>query len=361
MEAVTLQDIADKCNVHKSTVYRALIGSKRVGEATTLQIRRVADEMGYDHTLNLSARQLSARKTGRTVVNHLVVLFLPQGFLDDFYYSFLFRGIQTELRRENYDLIVSALEDDGEGELPLAIVRGDVDGVLMLCRQNQGEQLLRKIESKGNISHCPTISVMAPLAGCSSVVADERDGGRIALRHLLELGHRRVLFISGHNVPPYHLNERLAGYREACREAGVDFEETVTVHLIEPNASLTDSLRGVVARYFCGPPRFSAVLTRNDSHAVLLRRALLEQGLRVPDDLSLIGFDDTRPLSLQYAEMNENFLSTVQLPLKEIGKAAAHLLLDTLSGKVERQTNLTLPVSLVIRQTTAAPMHQIVP
>lgn len=171
LESVTLQDVAGRCGVHKSTVYRALIGSNRVGKDTTEEIRRVAREMGYDHSLNLAARQLSARKTGRAVVNNLIVLFLPDRFLEYFYYLLLFRGIQSELRRENFDIITSVCDDEGETPLPLSIAGGDVDGVLMLCRQEVGTTLLDKIRVEGNIAHCPLISVIAPLTGCSSVVA----------------------------------------------------------------------------------------------------------------------------------------------------------------------------------------------
>lgn len=368
LESVTLQDVAQRCNVHKSTVYRALVGSKRVGKATTRRIQTVAQEMGYDHGLNLAAQQLSARKTGRAVINHLVVLFLPDGFLEDFYYAYLFRGIQKELHRNRYDLITSILDRTRQEVLPLSIVRGDVDGVLMLCNQESGEWLLDTIKQKGNIAHCPLVSVMSPLAGCSSVVADERNGAFLALSHLLDLGHRKILFLTGPYVPPYHLNERLEGYRRACKEADLVFEDVVETHILAANKSLTKSLHDLTTHYFDGKKGFSAVMTRNDAHAVVLRRVLSQNGLRVPEDVSLIGFDDTRPLTLQYAETNEEFLTTVRLPLEDIGHRAAQLLVQSITTAMVTKTvmaatthevNLHMPVQLLIRQTTTRPSRDL--
>lgn len=386
--SVTLQHIATRCGVHKTTVYRALIGSRRVGPATTERIRAVAKEMGYDHSMNLSARQLSARKTGRTVLNHLAVLFFPPGFLDDYYFSLLFRGIQAELHAQHFDLITTFLDATSEGGLPLSMMRGDVDGILMLCRPEWGRALVEKVARETKLAPCPTVSLMSRLDGCFSVVADEYEGARLSLAHLLELGHRRVLFVTAPDIPKYHLNQRLEGYRAACQEAGLAFEDIVevrthrpapemrpdlqmVVHYYDDHGNLIridkpDSppdfiadLRDIVTRCFDGTHGFSAVLTRNDSYAIIMRKLLSQQGLRVPQDVSIIGFDDTRPLAFHDLEMNTDlhheFLTTVRLPLEAIGKAAARLMVSAIASQDFDDTHQTLPVELIVRDTTAPP------
>ena len=202
---------------------------------------------------------------------------------------------------------------------------------------------------------------------------------RAEVTHLLELGHRYFLYFRRphHMSVGVHQDQLYPGYRQACFEHGLDPEQ----HLIpaEIDAELmrfafkADHLTQIIllnslkaglpalspaswARYrrlLEQHPKITAILAPNDATAITLRYLLVMDGKRVPEDYSLVGFDDTDPML--DARGRDNILTTVHLPLRALGQKAARLLIDLLTGQASAQCRIVVPTKLIVRASTAAP------
>jgi LacI family transcriptional regulator len=199
----------------------------------------------------------------------------------------------------------------------------------------------------------PMVSVIVPLEGVSSVVADDFEGARRATQYLLDLGHKRIgaLMISESPLPRL----RLAGYREALRGAGITPNDQ-WVCQFNPGGEL-GSLRACakldMAKWLTGSWRDSgltAVLAQNDEVAIGIMDAITEAGLRVPEDISVVGFDGT-----EEGERCTPQLTTIAVPLEQIGATAMELLLRQVGTARDGAGIITLPAQLVMRGSVAKP------
>ena len=209
------------------------------------------------------------------------------------------------------------------------------------------------------------MSLFFPLAGCSAVLAEETQGAYAATQHLLDLGHRHLLWL--YRAGPAGAPPICAGRRDGICRALRDSVLPPAEHLLEfavpmewldapgsvgsptpagQDAASEASLTG----FFRDNDRFTGILAQNDHVAIRVNALLARLGLRVPRDYSLIGFDDTEPI---LDECGHNILTTVRLPLREAGRAAGDLVLRQLDAATARPETVTLPVALVVRGTTA--------
>ena len=210
---------------------------------------------------------------------------------------------------------------------------------------------------RNHIADLPVVSLMTPVEGMASVIADEENGALIATRHLLQLGHRRIAFLHGEkdSLTP---ERRLQGYRQALQEAD-----------IYPHRNWTCSLRGIYkvgARFTIEAQRImaqwlaegwnslgcTAILCHNDEAALGVMQALGEVGMRVPDDVSVMGFDGT-----EFCDLVSPRLSSVEVPLREIGARGVELLLKQIEADEVSDEQRVLPTQLRERESTAAPSH----
>lgn len=362
--AVTLKDIAEHCHVSIATVSRALRDHKFHNKDTTQRILEAAKELGYDPTLYQGARKLVLSRFGKDVLNHLVGLFLPALFYKANYFSRMFEGIWDVMTPEGYGLI-TVRTDARELSMPPSFNRGDIDGLIISSSPQLYPKLRKLIDPIPSLNRRPIVSLMTNLPETSVVNTDCISGAYLAAKHLLELGHRHfAYFFPSHN--------KLAGYEKAMREYGLNPAEHLHPIRMSPEfewASFTAEVIPTLAtgrapawmvndpliHHLKAHPQITAILADNDPSAILSHHIVRYAGMRVPDDISIIGFDDTDPL---WDENGENMLSTIHVPLEEIGRQAAHLVVDRITGKIKDNVQITFPTSLIVRGTTAPPPNR---
>ncbi|CAD6558658.1 LacI family DNA-binding transcriptional regulator [Paraburkholderia metrosideri] len=326
---VTLEEIARAAGVSPSTVSRILNGSARVLPAKQKAVEQAIAHFNYRP--NVLARSLASGKTDTIGV-------LTQTVSSPFYAEWL-RGIEDGLYEPGFTpLFVSSRWNvkDEMSRMEQFIARR-VDGIILLHAQIDEASLIEYSR------HAPLL-VLGRSVQNSSVLAslpiDNLQGARDATRHLIDEGHRKIAFIAG---PRDHEDaiERLDGYRMALEEAGVGFDP----ELVEQGDYLETGGLAAMERLFVRGVSFSAVFCANDQTAYGARLTLFRRGLRVPEDISLVGFDDLPTSSYMTPP-----LTTVRQPTYEIGRLAAQGIV-----KMIRKQSIELspiPLKLVTRETT---------
>lgn len=347
---VALRDVAKKCGLSVYPVSLVLSGKGGVAEATAAQIRAVADELGYRPELNQAARRLSLRKSGTPPLNRVIGLLLPSHLGKVRFFFELFRGIVEEVSSHDFGLLVLPSFDPVTHhplplELPPAVWRGEVDGLITHYRFPD-ELMDRLRHTPGGRAH-PVVALSGRIVGAGSVLRDERAGARLALEHLLALGHRRVLYL-GRPDGSYPSDERLAGYGEACAAAGVDPAGCLVPVVITDDHLVEEPLREALRRH----PEATALLTLNDPNALHACYALERIGVRIPEDISVMGWDDTDPLP---DAAGNNRLTSVAFDIAEMGRTAARIVIEALAAPDHPLPDVTTPARLSVRSTTAPP------
>jgi LacI family transcriptional regulator len=324
----TLLDVAREAGVSPSTVSRILNGTARVSEDKRLAVLAAIAQMRF--APNQMAQGL---KKGRSMTVGIVVQDISSPFFDE-----TLRGVDDGLKDTGYaSVIVSGhWNADEEAERIRLLFARKVDGIILCSGRISDEAVLefssqRPIVSTGRALHTRT---------ALGFKLDNEHGAWLAVRHLLELGHRRIAFVSG---PVNHADaiERLAGYRRALQEADIVYDPKLVVEGDFHEAS------GLLAvnHLFETHQQFSAVFAANDLSAYGVRLSLYRKGIRVPDDISLVGFDD-----LPGSAYTTPPLTTVRQPLYDIGRIATTALLRLING--ENFENDLPPLELVVRETT---------
>ncbi|RMF51078.1 MAG: LacI family transcriptional regulator [Anaerolineae bacterium] len=330
--SVTIRDVAKHAGVGIATVSRVINGSPSVSEETRQRVLQAIEELNY--TPNPIARRLS---TGRTwTIGALVPFFTLPEFVKRL------QGIQHALSESEYDLVLFNIENLAQRDRYfLDLTRNNrVDGLLILSLSLSDQQVATFREA-----NIPVVLVDAAHPEVSRVVVNHRQGGRMATEHLISLGHQRIAFVSDPLEDPFHFTaprQRYEGYREALEAAGLPFREEYALH--GPHGRENARKMGRTLLSLEEPP--TAVFAASDTQAIGVMEAAREMGLRVPDDLSVIGYGDLR--DAEYLN-----LSTIHQPLFESGLEAVNLLLELIEDPPESPRVMELPIHLVERATTA--------
>lgn len=329
---VTLADVATVAGVSKMTVSKVVNKQPGISEATRQRVLQAIEELGY--TAHPSARALAGGRTNTLGV--VVPSIEPQ------YISEVVRGADMVAYEAGLDLLISTTQEDTAHERQNVgrLTRGLVDGLLMVLPRS-----LERYAQALKQAHVPVV-VVAAASGTmpfSLVDADHYGGARSAVTHLLELGHRRIGFIAGRLDTTASL-ERLRGYREGLLTAGLPFGP----ELIQQGNYLQQGGFAAAQALLDLPDRPTAIFAANDLSAFGVMEAVKDRGLRVPDDVSVIGFDD-----IPQAGQVHPALTTVRQPLVEMGAAGTRQLLNLLQGASSVTDRLVLPTELVIRASTA--------
>ena len=351
LRSVTMKDIAHRCGIHHSTVQRALARSPEVNAETAERVLAVAAEMGYNPAHSEAARRLVSRRYGKTPLNQVIALYLPHNFARVTHFHRVFQGIVDITNAEQYDLLTIAT-DAQTASRPLSriIQRGEVDGAIIFAFRAEVERL----RADDSFAGLPIVMVMVPAPETSGVLIDDFGGGRAAADHLLTLGHRRILHFP--EAASYNQIQRAAGYQHACALHGLDAAACLIGYPppYRPQMSHKARVAETLPIALAAHPDITAILLPNDDMLGAVMPELARLGRRVPEDISLVGFDDTDPLP---NARGENILTTVALPLEEIGREAARLLIARVSGRLTTDRVVTLPVSLVVRGSTREIQH----
>ncbi|WP_417069568.1 LacI family DNA-binding transcriptional regulator [Niveibacterium terrae] len=324
----TVTEVAKMAGVSVSTVSRILNGSARVADDKREAVEKAIAALNFKP--NLFAQSL---KRGSSMTVGVLVQAVESPFFNE-----TLRGIEDALSGTGYaPLIVSGhWNANEEAERIRLLSARRVDGLILLSGHLDDEEVIAFSE------HLPIIAAGRRLESprAASLRLDNVEGGRLATRHLISLGHTRIAHISG---PADHIDavERLSGYRLALEEAGLAFDPGLVVQGDFREGGGLLALNQLLDR---GHP-FSALFASNDQAAYGARLALYRRGIRVPEDISLIGFDD-----LPSSSYTTPPLTTIRQPVYEMGCQAARALLSLIAGK---SVSLELPpLELVIRETT---------
>jgi LacI family transcriptional regulator len=352
--AVTLQDIADICGVSCMTVSRAMRGDRRyVSEAMTIRIQETAAKIGYDPARFESARRLVLGSHDLDVLNHAVALFFPGSMMKTSYFIQIFDGIITAFDEHEIALVsnlVTKPDSTGDLSLPRIIRRGDVDGAIVYCTAASFSNILTALRDEPHFNQRPIISILNPMPGCSVIMTDDWTGSYEALSHLFNLGHQHILHFYGEWSASYPHQQRLGGMRQACDVAGMKSTEALSA--ICWNYDNPDEATERIIAHIASNLTITAIMAPNDQAAISIWHALTTYGIRIPEDISLIGHDDSDPL---LAKNGDNILTTITLPLEEIGRVASNQLVEIVQSHSTDTRKLVLPVTFTIRSTTASP------
>lgn len=333
---VSIKDIAKAAGVSHSTVSRALRNSPLVNAETAAHVRRIAEEMGY--IPNVVAQSLV---TQRTYTVGLVVTAISDPFIDQ-----IVEGIEDLATREGYSVFLSSSHADPGREIAVVETfhRRRVDGVIVLASR-VGSMYTERLQELG----VPIVLINNQAEGAYlySVSADDLEGARQAVRHLLDLGHRCIGYAGCHFRPPSN-RRRLEGYRQALAQAGLPYESDLVVH----PKTFSDLDNGRLALDALLEAGATAVFCYNDRMAIGLMVEAHTRGVDIPGDLSVVGFDDIEPS--WYVSPP---LTTVHQPRFEMGQRAMQMLLDLLAG--QEVDDVLLPCELVVRGSTAPPREDI--
>lgn len=334
----TLSEVAARAGVSKATASKVLNGRPGVAEQTRREVHRVIRELGY--APSTGPRETAEHGTIHVVFDTIVNMYSPH-VLD---------GVINAGRELGVDVVTSVLAPDGVipdrslgvDRIKEIAVRGHT-GLIVVTTQLTEEELA-VCENLG--LPLVVIDPVNPLdERVTSVGATNWAGGVQATRHLLDLGHTRIGFAGGseHSVPG---RERLHGYREALETAGIAPDPALArrgLFTSEAGAEVGAHLLGLAE----AP---TAVFAASDAIAVGVIQAARSAGLRIPEDLSVVGFDDT------YGAMwTDPPLTTVRQPLRQMGRVAARTLLELAGDKVPDSHHVQLATTLVVRGSTAAP------
>jgi DNA-binding LacI/PurR family transcriptional regulator len=348
IDVVTLADVAARCGVSKMTVSRALRDDGAGVEKERAElIRAVAAELGYSVGSGHAARQLVMRRRGERLLNHLIAVFLPLEHLDLPFFNAIYHGVIHGMRQEQFAMLThySTSADANDALLPF-YERSEVDGALVLAGPSHFHPLLTRLRALRGFGDCPVVSLQHTFPGCAAVVVNERQGGYDATAHLLALGHRRLLHFW--DVTSELHAQRHVGAQRACADAGLVGAAVLVAGGAWSYADPLEAARRFRAAWLAHPG-CTAVLAPNDEGARLIAGELVARGVRVPDDVSLIGHDDCEPLLDAHGQ---NILTTVRLPLRELGYEGARLVARQVHEGASSEI-VMLPTALQVRGTTA--------
>lgn len=329
---ISIKDIAREAGVSHSTVSRALRNSPLVNPETRALIHKIARQKGY--VASAVARSLVNQRTNTIGV---VVTTIADPFAGE-----VIGGIEELALAHDYSVILAASHSDPARELHAvqSFQERRVDGVLVMASRIGARYLPMLAGMKAPIvlinSHHPGDFVY-------SLRIDDQAGARTATGHLMDLGHKRIAYIGDRSGFQSDAG-RLAGYRQQLAQSGVRYRRELVVH---EDSGPAGGLRAMSQLLHLPVPP-TAVFCYNDRLALGAMRAVREHGLRVPSDISIVGFDDVFLSS--YADPP---LTTIQQPKHEMGRQAIQILLDLLAG--DHPASRIVTGTLIVRQSTAAP------
>ena len=337
MSSPTLRDVAEAAGVHAATASRALNPSTRglVNADTARRVIKVAEQLGYRP--NPIARGLKTSKSGT------IGLVIPD--LTNPLFPPIVRGIENVLEPAGYSgLIVNTDNDPGRERAQIEHLRSrQVEG-LIIATARMEHPLMEQLHREGVVM--VMVNRRPEGVDVPSITPDDAAGVELAVRHLAALGHTHIAHIAGPANTSTGVT-RARAFRSAVRDLGLDDDPALVTTTSQWNeASGADGLRRLLDD---GVP-FTAIVAGNDLLALGCYDVFLERGIRCPEDVSVVGFND-----MPFLDKLRPPLTTIAIPHQQIGAEAARLLLDSIADPTRPARSVMLPLSLVVRGSTAAP------
>lgn len=340
---VTIRDVARAAQVSISTVSHVLSGNRPTSAPTRQRVEQVIQKLGYRP--NRVAQSLVWRRP------FALGLIIPD--ITNPYFPAFALGAEDRVRQRGYTLVLGNSEYDAQREASyLELVRSQQLAGAIYCLGDEMSPIVPELE-RAVADGCALVLVHSPMSSVPTVCADNRQGGHLAAQHLLDLGHREIGIVSALPLDE-GMADREGGFLDRLEAAGRGVDRTAVPtmygnHQIEGGRQATIDL---LERN----PQLTAIFVLNDLMALGALEAAREVGRRVPEDVSIVGFDD-----IPFAALANPPLTTVGQPIRQLGEHAADLLLEVIEHGVASAPSVNLPPSvlmpneLMIRRSTAAP------
>lgn len=331
----TIQDVARDAGVSTATVSRVFSAPELVLDATRTKVMEAVGRLGYEP--NFAAKSLRTLRTEKILVT------VPD--ISNPFFSHVIRGVEEAALAAGYSVLLGDTrhEETREEQYATMFRRKEADGLIFLGHRLP-DALAEMVAAKGVRTPIVNGCEFRPGLAVSSAHIDNAAAAAGVVEHLYELGHARVGVVTGPLVSPIS-SDRLAGVLSAAQRHGLASALRIAIgdFSIESGVRQTGELLDE-------PGRPTAIFCFSDEMAMGALEAIRQRGLRCPQDVSLVGFDDIR-----FAQYLHPKLTTVSQPKEQIGHEVVRLLLDILGGRATALQNVTLPHELVIRESTAPP------
>ncbi|MBD1389147.1 LacI family DNA-binding transcriptional regulator [Neiella sp. HB171785] len=325
----TIRDVAKEAGLSTGTISKALSNPERVSPKNLAKVEAAIKKLNYKP--NMLSQKFRSKQS-----NTIVVL-VPD--IANVFFAKVISGIEAVAQNAGYSVLLGDTKDSPvrEAEFIKMVETRLADGIINLRPYTSDSQLpqqdITAVSATGS-ENTPYPSVRIDNAGATAQV----------IEYLLSLGHRRIGVISGLNDNP-HTQDRIAGYQRAIAAAGITFDPSLVV---EGDFNFASGLNAV-RQFIQMKERPTAVFCMNDEMAISAIKGFVDAGLRVPEDISVAGFDD-----MDVSSYCRPTLTTIAQPAEQIGEQSAELLLELIAGKTPQQTEYVLAHDFIVRGSTAA-------
>jgi LacI family transcriptional regulator len=335
----TIKDVAKRANVSIATVSLAIHGNQRISEETTQKVMQVIKELNYHPSR--PARGLVSQKTG-----NIGFIVTENHFLrSEPFYTQIFLGAEIEAHNHDYYILLTSIPEELPRKIvmPRFVLERNVDGIIVAGKV---PDRYLSILMTHNI---PIVFVdyFPESTDSNAVLIDNLNGAKLAVEHLVELGHKQIAFIGGDINHP-SLSARFDGYKSALEQHALssasEFFDT-----FEDNTTRENGYNAA-RRLLSKNPKITAIFACNDAMAIGVIQYLQEEGIAIPDQVSVIGFDD-----VDAAGSMSPSLSTIAVPKFELGYEVVRLMDRTIEAKNIASNRVIVGVELVKRNSTGAP------
>jgi LacI family transcriptional regulator len=331
---VTMQDIADKLNISKNSVSQALSGKAGVSEETRRLVQNAADELGYSYSKNSKTLQVE-----RHTPSNIALIASEYAFSLKSFFGAIYLSIEKEVRERGMNLLIESIDQAAKDHLtlPSLLSNHEIGGIIILSHIST--DYIANIIKTG----IPTVLIdhHDPHLHVDAILTNNRFGAYTAVEHLIELGHRDIAFVGNVNYSPSY-QERFEGYSLALKKYGIKpNQDFIFDNAHEDQVEMTkffDHLPKKPTAWFCV----------NDGHGFLISSILLQNGFKVPGDVSVCSFDNGL-----LSQISTPKITTMDIDLNYYGKKAVEQLCWRINHHDEPIHEILLPTKLVIRESTA--------
>lgn len=334
MPNLTLEDIAKKAGVSRSTVSRVVNDHPNISAAVRARVLEVIDETGYRP--NAAARTLASQRT------YTIGLVLPHSvslLFTDPYFPHLLKGVSRACNQADYTLafFLASSQEDEKNLFTRVTNKGLLDGVLVQSGHHGDQEIIGRLID----AHMPQVVIGRPVRSdnVSYVDVDNLGAAQNAVAHLIRLGHKRIATIMGPSKSTAGIDRR-EGYLKALSEAGLPIEQD----LIQEGSFAEQGGYTAMQKLLAHHP--DAVFAASDTMALGAIRAIQEQGLRVPTDIAIVGFD-----GFSLPTLSDIQLTTVYQPVIQVGARAVELLIDLIENGTQPPRHVILNSKLMVRSS----------
>ena len=336
---ITIKDVAKYAGVSSATVSYVLTGVNKVSDETRERVLSAIEQLNYQP--DFTAISLSKRESKMIgVIMPLVGDSLAPLFKENHYISELLSGVEYMCRKKGYDFLISGISK--AEECKTWVMKRNLDAVIVLGK------FPKKVFAEMKALSTPLIFVDSfeqDLASFHNIRIDDEHGGYLGTKHLIELGHRKICFISNGRVDSDVDGQRYQGFKRALKEANIELNEDMVMEGRINSFESGYKIGGEIAK----DKRMTAFFTSSDITALGIIKSLTDLGISVPDDFSIVGFDD-----LMISRYSSPSLTTIRQDVFRKGAVAAETAIDVIEDKKGIPKLTVLPVEIVVRKSTKA-------